>query len=143
VLNRLVVAADIEPQSVGARVLAGEYLPSTRADGLRLYDRGYPAFWLFASHGVEQRHFCARVPRTFCTEVQVFAAGSALSAAIELTPCDEARRQCQAFSLPSEALRLRLVRVRLKGGDEAFLVTSLLDEKVFPTLLFKHLYHLR
>jgi hypothetical protein len=92
---------------------------------------------------VEQRHFCARVPRTFCTEVQVFAAGSARSAAIELTPCDEARRQCQAFGLPSEALRLRLIRVRLKGGDEEFLVTSLLDEKVFPTRLFKHLYHLR
>ena len=143
VLNRVVVAADIEPLSVGERILAGEYLPATQADDLLLYDRGYPAFWLFASHAVEQRHFCARVPRAFCTEVQAFAAGSARSAVIELTPCDEARRQCQAFGLPSEALRLRLIRVRLKGGEEEFLITSLLDEQAFPTPLFKHLYHLR
>ena len=83
------------------------------------------------------------MPRTFCSEVQAFAAGSAHSAVIELTPCDEARRQCQAFGLPTEALRLRLIRVRLKGGEEEFLITSLLDEQAFPTPLFKHLYHLR
>ena len=73
------------------------------------------------------------MPLTFCSEVQAFAAGSACSAVIELTPCDEARRQCQAFGLPTEALRLRLVRVRLKGGEEEFLITSLLDEEAFLT----------
>jgi hypothetical protein len=143
VLNRVVVAADIEPQSVGERVLAGEYLPSTHADDLLLYDRGYPAFWLFASHAVEQRHFCARVPRTFCTEVVAFAAGSERSGRITLTPGDEARRQCQGFGLPTDALALRLIRVRLKGGEEEFLITSLLDEEAFPSHLFKRLYHLR
>ncbi|WP_281269167.1 IS4 family transposase [Thiocapsa rosea] len=143
VLNRVIVAADIEPLSVGERILAGEYLPATRVDDLLLYDRGYPAFWLFASHAVEQRHFCVRVPRAFCTEVEAFAAGGARSAVIELTPCDEARRQCQAFGLPTEALRLRLIRVHLKSGEEEFLITSLLDEEAFPTPLFKHLYHLR
>lgn len=143
VLNRLVVAADIEPQSVGERILAGEYLPSTRADDLLLYDRGYPAFWLFASHAVEQRHFCARVPRTFCSEVVAFAAGSERSQVITLTPGDEARRQCQGFGLPTDALTLRLIRVRLKNGEEEFLITSLRDEEAFPTPLFKRLYHLR
>ena len=143
VLNGLIVAADIEPQSVGERVLAGESLPGTRADDLLLYDRGYPAFWLFAAHAVEQRHFCARLPRTFCAEVEAFAAGDARSAVIALAPGEEARRQCQAFGLPTEALRLRLIRVRLKGGEEEFLITSLLDEETFPTSLFKRLYHLR
>lgn len=143
VLNRVIVAADIEPQGVGERVLAGEYLPATLADDLLLYDRGYPAFWLFAAHAAEQRHFCARVPRTFCTEVAAFAAGSARSTALLLTPAAEARRQCHAFGLPTEALALRLIRVRLKDGEEEFLITSLLDEETFPTSLFKHLYHLR
>lgn len=62
---------------------------------------------------------------------------------IELTPWDEARRQCQAFGLPTETLRLRLIRLCLKGGEEALLITSLLDEEAFPRSLFKHLYHLR
>ncbi|MEY6434085.1 transposase, partial [Thioalkalicoccus limnaeus] len=141
--NGLIVAADIEPQRVGERVLAGEYLPATRADDLLLYDRGYPAFWLFAAHAVEQRHFCARLPRTFCADVAAFAAGQARSAVITLTPGEEARRQCQAFGLPTEALRLRLIRVRLKGGEEEFLITSLLDEETFSAPLFKRLYHLR
>lgn len=143
VLNGLIVAADIEPPRVGERVLAGEYLPATLADDLLLYDRGYPAFWLFAAHAVEQRHFCARLPRTFCAEVTAFAATRARSALITLTPGEEARRQCQAFGLPSEALRLRLIRVPLKGEEEEFLITSLLDEETFPAPLFKRLYHLR
>jgi hypothetical protein len=143
VLNRLVVAADIEPQSVGERILAGEYLPGTQADDLLLYDRGYPAFWLFAAHAAAQRHFCARVPRTFCAEVVAFAGGSERSQVITLTPGDEARRQCQAFGLPTDALHLRLIRVRLQGGEEELLITSLLDEEVFPAHFFKHLYHLR
>jgi hypothetical protein len=33
--------------------------------------------------------------------------------------------------------------VPLKDGEEAFLITSLLDEEAFPSPLFKHLYHLR
>lgn len=143
VLNRVIVAADIEPLGVGERVLAGEYLAAIRADDLLLYDRGYPAFWLFAAHGVEQRHFCARVPRTFCAEVAAFAADSARSAAVSLKPGEEARRQCLDYGLPTAPLRLRLIRVSLKNGEEEFLITSLCDEAAFPTPLFKHLYHLR
>ena len=65
VLNDVVVVADIEPYSVGERVLAGEYLVTTRANDLLLYDRGYPAFWLFCLHLLEQRHFCARMAVDF------------------------------------------------------------------------------
>jgi hypothetical protein len=143
VLNRVVVSADIEPLSVGERVLAGEYLPVTKADDLLLYDRGYPAFWLFALHVSEQRHFCARVPRTFCSEVEQFVASKARSAVVTFTAGDEARQHCRMYGLPSEPLRLRLIRVRLKTGEEEFLITSLLDEERFATPLFKKLYHLR
>jgi hypothetical protein len=143
VLNHVAVAADIEPLSTGERVLAGEYLPLTAADDLLLYDRGYPAFWLFAAHVIEQRQFCARVPRTFCAEVEQFAAGTARSAVVTLHPGEEARRHCRLYGLPSEPLRLRLIRLALNGGEEEFLITSLSDEQRFPTALFKRLYHLR
>ena len=143
VLNHVVIAADIEPLSIGERVLAGEYLPGSAPDDLLLYDRGYPAFWLFALHLTEQRHFCARVSRTFCSEVKQFVATDAPSAVVTFTPSDEARQHCRTYGLPSEPLRLRLIRVRLKTGEEEILVTSLLDEERFPTILFKGLYHLR
>jgi hypothetical protein len=56
---------------------------------------------------------------------------------IDLTPGDDARRQCQAFGL-----RIKARRVQLKDGEAEFLITSLLDEEAFPALLFKHLCHL-
>jgi len=48
-----VIEADFESRQVGERVLAGEHLAATRANDLILYDRGYPAFWLFAVHHQE------------------------------------------------------------------------------------------
>ena len=143
VLNTVVVEADLVPTTVGERVLAGEHLAATRADDLVLYDRGYPAFWLFALHGLEERDFCMRVPLGFSQEVIEFVASGALSATVTFTPGAEARRQCAEYGLPSAPLKLRLVRVTLKGGDTEVLATSLLDEAAFPTHVFKHLYHLR
>ena len=50
-------------------MLAGEHLAATRANDLILYDRGYPAFWLFALHHQEQRRFCARMLLAFSREI--------------------------------------------------------------------------
>jgi hypothetical protein len=47
VLNGLVVMADMAPYQTSERDLAANYLSSLKPDDLVLYDRGYPAFWLF------------------------------------------------------------------------------------------------
>jgi len=70
VLNGLVVEADRIPPRSAKRVLAGEHLAATRANDLILYDRGYPAFWLFALHHQEQRCFCARMLLDFSRKDQ-------------------------------------------------------------------------
>jgi hypothetical protein len=143
VLNGLVVEADIEPRHVGERVLAGEYLAATRQNDLLLYDRGYPAFWLFALHRQEQRHFCARMALDFSGEVRDFLASSKKSDVVLFSPGAEARKQCQRYGLSGEPFSLRLIRVQLKGGETEVLATSLLDEAIYPSTWFKHLYHLR
>jgi hypothetical protein len=143
VLNTVVVEADLVSTDVGERVLAGEHLAATQADDLVLYDRGYPAFWLFALHAVEQRDFCMRVPVAFSHEVEDFVASGAASAAVVFTPGEEARRQCDVYGLPTAPVVVRLVRVTLKSGETEVLATSLLDEAAFPTQVFKDLYHLR
>ena len=48
VLNNQILQADMVPYATGERELAAEYLLYSRPDDLFLYDRGYPAFWLFA-----------------------------------------------------------------------------------------------
>ena len=142
VLNAVVVEAELVATDVGERVLAGEHLAATGADDLVLYDRGYPAFWLFALHALEQRDFCMRVPVGFSKEVEAFVASGAPTATVLFTPGQEARRQCEVYRLPSAPLRVRLIRVTLEGGETEVLATSLLDEAAFPTHFFKELYHL-
>ncbi|MEJ2388331.1 MAG: IS4 family transposase [Chromatiaceae bacterium] len=143
VLNDLVIEADIESRHVGERVLAGEYLAATGDNDLVLYDRGYPAFWLFALHRQEQRHFCARMSVDFSREVTDFLAGGKKSDVVLFSPSTEARRQCRLYGLSCEPLPLRLIRVPLKGGEIEVLATSLLDEAAYPRAWFKPLYHLR
>jgi len=143
VLNDLVIEADIESRHVGERVLAGEHLAATRDNDLLLYDRGYPAFWLFALHLQEQRHVCARMSLDFSGEVTDFLAGGKKSDVVLFSPGAEARKQCQLYGLSCEPIPLRLIRVQLKGGETEVLATSLLDEEAYSNAWFKHLYHLR
>lgn len=143
VLNGLALEADIEPYRVGERILAGEHLAATLSDDLLLYDRGYPAFWLFAHHRKEQRHFCARLSLSFSAEVERFLAGGNKSEVVAFEPGNDARKQCAMYGLSSDPLHLRLIKVRLKSGEIEVLATSLLDEADFPTAWFKSLYHLR
>jgi hypothetical protein len=135
--------ADIESRHVGERILAGEYLIATRQNDLRLYDRGYPVFWLFALHRQEHRHFRARMPLDFSGEVCVFVARGKKSDVLAFSPSAEARKQCQLYGLSCEPIALRLIRVKLKGGEIEVLATSLLDEDAYRHAWFKHLYHLR
>lgn len=143
VLNEVIVNAVIAPRAEGERVLAGEHLLATAANDLLIYDRGYPAFWLFAAHLQQQRDFCARLPLAFSREVESFACGALNSACVRFEPNAEARQQCLDYGLPAEAITLRLVRHTLDNGTVEILATSLTDEAAYPTSWFRHLYHLR
>jgi len=143
VLNNLVIEADFESRHVGERVLAGEHLAATADNDLLLYDRGYPAFWLFALHGQEQRHFCTRMSLDFSREITEFLATGKKSDVMLFSPGTEARKQCRDYGLSCEPIPLRLIRVQLKGGETEVLATSLLDEETHPNAWFKRLYHLR
>jgi hypothetical protein len=83
------------------------------------------------------------VPESFSGEVAAFCATGARSAVVTFNPGSDARKQCQAYDLPCDPIRVRLVRVTLANGQTEVLATSLLDEDAWPSAWFKHLYHLR
>jgi hypothetical protein len=143
VLNGVVVDAELDAYDVGERVLAGEHLEATAPQDLVLYDRGYPAFWLFARHDQLERDFCARLPVGFSPEVTTFLARGARSTVITRAPTPAARRQCQLYAIPTAPIPVRLVRVTLANGETEVLATSLLAEQEWPSVWFKGLYHLR
>jgi hypothetical protein len=79
----------------------------------------------------------------FSSEVTAFVASGKKSEVVVFSPGAEARKQCRRYGLSCEPIALRLIRVKLKGGEIEVLATSLLDEHAYPTAWFKHLYHLR
>lgn len=105
-----------------------------------LYDRGYPAFWLFAFHQTEQRHYCARLKANFHPEVTQFVASGKRSRVVSLRPNRVSAAQCEAYYLPADPITLRLVRVELPSGEIEVLATSLLDEIRYPACGFAKLY---
>ena len=141
--QRQILHADMVPYATGERELAAEYLLYSSPDDLFLYDRGYPAFWLFAFHAQEQRHYCARVRHDFHSEVKAFVADGAKERIVVLTPNTASARQCREGHLPADPLRVRLIRVELESGEVEVLITSLLNTKAYPYRAFAKLYALR
>ena len=88
-------------------------------------DRDYPAFWLFAFHAKEQRHYCARVRHDFHSEVKAFVADGAKERIVVLTPNTASARQCREGHLPADPLRVRLIRVELESGEVEVLTPHL------------------
>lgn len=140
VLNRVIVGAALSPWKQGERSLLTQLLQDLRAGDLVLLDRGYPALWLFAllqAHGV---HFCARLDTGLWGRTLDLLQHGTHELCYVACLSKRAKAVCAAFGVDLAVLRLRVVRVRLKSGEDEFLVTSLLDAERYPLHLFSDLY---
>jgi len=81
-----------------------------------------------------------RRPRSTFAAARPFWTSNADSEIITLTPSAAQRRPCCDPGVSAEPLRVRLVRVRLRGGATEGLVTSLRDGPRYPTRLFAARY---
>ena len=72
-----------------------------------------------------------------------FAESGKAQAVITLEANPRSVEQCLENGLPTQSLRLRLIRVELEDGEVEVLITNLMDEQAFPASEFKELYHLR
>jgi hypothetical protein len=143
VLNKVTVDALIAPKSEGERELAAKHLVHVHSGDLLLMDRGYPAFWLFAAVLKLNAHFCARLTVSKWTTAQKFVASGKEDQYVLLHPWPAAKKQCEERDLPTDPIRVRLIRVELSSGEVEVLVTTLLDRTRFPSSLFQDLYHQR
>ena len=102
-------------------------------------DGVYKRFWGYRVLGVDGSRI--RLPTT---EELVFDRNYASYELLaELTQQQRAFATARAMLNLPKTLRVRFVRVRLDTGEWKVLVTSLLDEQLYPTATFKALYHLR
>jgi hypothetical protein len=143
VLNEVTVDALIGPKTAGERAFAARHLAKVGPGDLVLLDRGYPAFWLFVLILSQKADFCARMPLGVWTEVDQFIASGLPEQIIQLHPGQTAHSECQARHLPTDPLKVRLLRLDLDNGEVEVLVTSLLAPDLYPDAFFKELYHQR
>ena len=143
VAHDLVLDLQVAATCVGEHELAIEHLSLAGSGDLLIYDRGYPAFWFFALHLAQGIDFCMRLSRSSFAPANAFWHSQESSAVVTLRPSCDQRRACREQGLSAEPIRIRLVRVRLKGGETEVLATSVLDEQRLPARLFGQLYHRR
>lgn len=143
VLNRIIVDAHLAPYRIGEQELALEHMGQLGLQDLVLFDRGYPAFWLFSFLRMRAIQFCARVHVNYSPPVEQFVRSGKPEQLIELMPGGQARARCRHKGLSIEPVAVRLVRVELKSGEVEVLLTSLLDPVAYPHQVFADLYQQR
>ena len=142
VLNHLVIDASLNPANASERACAARHLEHAKPNDLVLYDRGYNAFWIYATHRERHLAFCMRAKVNRGLEFKRFVESGAQHAVVTLRPNKRSLEQCRERGLSVEPIRLRLIRVDLPGEVEV-LITNLMDEAMYDAAQFKALYHLR
>lgn len=142
VLNEVALDAVLDNLSEGELDLALKHAHRWKENDLIIYDRGY-ASYDFVNEHVKRRIDCLiRVKTTYNSVVIAFVAGGKKSIVTEIGP-----KQNQSFKdkdyTKDSALKVRLLRIELPGGEIEVLMTTLLDSKKHPTKMFKELYFLR
>jgi len=142
VLNHINIDSSINHTKASERACAAMHLNVAQSNDLSILDRGYNAFWLYALYEAKNQPFCMRAKINRGKQYKAFADSGKAQTVITLTPNKKSVEQCKEKGLPTDLLKLRLIRVELDGEVEV-LITNLMDEQAFPAHVFKELYHLR
>ena len=141
VLNKITIDALITPKNIGERELAVKHFNHLQSKDLILLDRGYPAYWLFLLILSAKAHFCARVSNKKWKIVSKFHKSGKKEKIITLYPPPTSKVKCEELKIEPVPLQLRLIRIELDTGETEILITSLLDENLYPYEIFSELYH--
>lgn len=140
-LNELTLNARLAPSRASEERLGEEQLGCLRAGDVLLNDRGYTSHCWLAAVREKGAHFVSRCSRSsFAVARSLFNADRAgVSVRAIIKVCKNAKAECRRRGWPLE-MTVRFVTVRLSSGELEVLVTSLLDEAVYPTREFADLY---
>ena len=143
VLNHAALDASLGKAKAYEVGLAVAHLAHTRPGDLLLTDRNYPSYHWLASAAHAGRDFVSRCSaKSFATARAMLRGEGSDSQTATIKPDPGRRRELAALGLPA-TLTVRFVRVTLATGEFEGLVTSLLDETLYPTAMFLELYGLR
>jgi hypothetical protein len=143
-LNRIGLDARLAPVATSEVDLARAQLEQVGKTDVLLWDRGFTGFVLMAQVLARGAHFVGRCSKSsFAAAQEMFRINRAgRSRVVKLVAASDQRAELKQWGLPTELI-VRFVSVRLSTGELEVLVTSLLDETLYPTPEFSGLYHRR
>jgi Transposase DDE domain len=142
VLNEMIIDGILGKISVGERSMACLHLAQASNNDLILYDRGYPSFDFIFEHQQKEIDFVMRVRVGWSNVVKSFVASGLASQEVEIMVGKNESVKDKAYDHQTK-IKVRLIRVVLLTGEVEVLMSSLLDEKLYPSSLFSTLYFYR
>jgi hypothetical protein len=143
-LNHIGLDARLAPVVEGETDLLAAQLGRVEKNDVLIWDRGFTGFVLMALVLGRGAHFVGRCSAgSFAAAQDLFRAKRAgQSRIVKLVAAREQRARLTQLGLPSELI-VRFVSLRLPTGELEVLVTSLLQEALYPTQEFLAVYHCR
>ncbi len=143
-LNRMGLDARLAPVATGEVDLAAAQLEPVEKNDVLLWDRGFTGFVLMAQGLAHGAHFIGRCSKSSLAAAQeMFRINRAgRSKIVKLVAASDPRAVLKKLALPLEWI-VRFVSVRLPTGELEVLVTSLLDETLYPKQEFLEVYPVR
>ncbi|MEL6561564.1 MAG: IS4 family transposase [Bacteroidota bacterium] len=143
VLNRIAIDATLTTRKEGEEALAIQHMTKMLNNDLVLFDRGYPSLRLFRTFLDKGINFCNRMAVGNWTVAKELVDSGDKEKIVTLEIPKHLKKVFYSEGLDTSAIKLRLINVRLKTGEDEVLITSLLDESLYPQSCFKKLYNLR
>jgi len=145
-LNGFCLKSNIADAHADELSIALKWISHLPNSALTLYDRGYTSFALIYLHTYFKRDFLIRCQANFNKKVCKFVNSNQQTAIVIFTSTTASQKRLQKLALPCNCqanVKVRLVKVKLPTGQTEVLITSLLDQKQFPTACFGQLYCFR
>lgn len=148
VLNHLVVRAGLYPITTSEQQVVYQLVGSLYADSVVLLDRNFGCFAMLylLMHPEVPLHFVIRCKTRGVEVVEKFLKSRKASRVVQWCCSAGARAQLRSLGhsvAKDHALRVRLVKVRLAGGEVEVLATNLYDQRRYTAEDLKELYGLR
>jgi hypothetical protein len=142
-LNHVALDGRLEASRIGEVALAIEQLAHAAPGDIVMSDRGFTGFRFLAWNQHLGLNFVARCSTgSFAAAQRLFRQNRAGRSVIVKIIAHEEKGELLRLGMPVE-LTVRFVSLRLSTGELEVLVTSLLDETLYPTAEFSNLYHCR
>jgi hypothetical protein len=143
VLNRIAVDSVLGNAKAYEVDLSERHLKYTTDGDLIIEDRGYCSYRNIATLYKKNIDFVVRCSASSFREARKMLKGTGKdSQIVTLTPHPSKLKEIRELGLP-ETISVRFVRVTLETAEHEVLVTSLIDEVLYPTADFKELYYKR